>query len=49
MGEQERADVAQRATHQSELVLELAPLTGQAGVDDRDLARFLNQIAVDDV
>ena len=49
MRQQYRTNVVERAAHAAELLLELPPLTGQAGVDEGQLAALFNQVAVDDV
>ena len=45
----DRTDVVERPTHLGERVDELAPLSGQAGIDDGDLAGILDQVTVDDI
>jgi hypothetical protein len=49
MGEDDSADVVERASHRPELGDELSPVTGQTGVDNGDLPRFLHEIDVDEV
>jgi hypothetical protein len=48
VSQDDSADVVDGPAHAGELVLEFAPLSGQARIDDRHLAGLFDQIAVDD-
>src|SRR2546426_4274169 len=45
--EHERSNVGEGAVHRGELVRQIVPVTGRAGIDDRDLPAFLDQVRVD--
>ena len=47
VGQHERPDVVERAAHRGQLAREVGPVAGHAGVDDRHLARLLDQVGVD--
>src|SRR5438876_132260 len=44
----ERANVGHRSAHCGELCREIVPVAGRAGVDDRDLTAFLEEVRVDE-
>src|SRR4029077_16281070 len=48
VGEYKRSNVGERAMHLGQLIRQVVPVTGRAGVDDRDLAAFLKQVCVDE-
>jgi hypothetical protein len=43
----ERPDIVEAPAHRRELGRQIAPVPGQAGVDDRDLAAVLDEVGVD--
>ena len=48
MGEHDRPYVSERVPHGRKLVRQIVPVAGHPGVDDRDLAAFLEQVRVDE-
>src|SRR6266568_3661691 len=48
VGENEGANVGHRSAHGGKLRREIVPVAGRAGVDDRDLTAFLEEVRVDE-
>ena len=48
VGQDQGPDVVERATHRGQLIQKVRPVARHPGVDDRDRARILDQVDVDE-
>lgn len=47
VGQNQRPDIVERASHRGKLTRQSTPIPGQAGINDRHQAAVLNQVTID--